>query len=1178
MKISRLASPAKLGGALHPRLCSFLNPVASSIRAQTGPVHARLAWIALAAICLMANSFAATAPAVNLAWNANPESDITGYRVSYGSQSGVYPNAINVSTNPTASISGLAEGSTYYFVVAAVNQAGLQGPASSEVSYQIPNTVLIPSTGWTLKYADSQESLDYQAAYAFDNDPGTIWHTSWSESPTPPPHEIQINLGTNQSISGFRYLPRSGSFLVGNVGQYEFYVSLDGVNWGTPVATGTFANTHDLKEVRFPETTGKFIRLRSITDASGGTYMSAAEIYLIQGSSTPAANHAPVSVSKSLTTSESTSLAVTLSGTDADGNALTYSVLTNPANGALSGTAPNLTYYPFTAYTGGDSFTYRVNDGTVDSATATVLITVTPVNHTPVAIAKSVTTSEDTALSVVLEGIDSDNNSLTYNVVSGPAHGSLGGAAPNLTYTPAANYTGTDSFTFRVNDGTSNSTTATVSISVSAVNDAPVAISKSVTTAQDGTLPITLTGTDIDGNAVSFSIVTGPANGTLGGTAPNLTYQPAAGYSGADSFTFKANDGTANSATATVSITITPVIPETGVSVLARTGWTLKSVDSQEIFDSPGSYAFDGNPATFWHTQWRTSTLPTLPHEIQINLGAVQNISGFKYLPRQDGLSIGNIGKYQFFVSLDGVNWGNPVATGTFANSSAEKQVTFSTKSGQFVRLKALTEVNGTSDTCVAELNILKGPFVNQPPLAVDQSVTTESDTPTALTLSGSDPEGTALTFSVVAGPTHGILTGTAPNLTYIPEPDYIGSDQFTFRSNDGAVYSEAATVLLTVTPVAEVPGNFAPAFPSDSIPASATENESFLGQLVATDENPGDVLIFRKLSGPAWLTISPEGALGGTPLNSNVGINTFTVKVADQFKASATATLIVTVANTNNAPVFKLSPIIYPAGTEKVVYRDQTLASIAFDPDLGDSFSYSKTSGPEWLSISPNGLLKGTPPGGSAGLNQFTIRATDLAGAFSEETLQIKINLNTLPLPWRLERVGTGNLAGPARYAAGVFTVGGSGALDEKSDAGNFGWQNLSGDGQITACIEKIDDTGADTRVGLMIRDSLAADSRQVFIGVNGNGDLRWLRRSETGATARENSLKSPEFHETWLKLVRDGDNITAFKSKNGNKWTKAGTIDLNLPENCYIGLSVSSGDKDLLNTSKFSHVRVTP
>src|SRR5204862_6122895 len=101
---------------------------------------------------------------------------------------------------------------------------------------------------------------------------------------------------------------------------------------------------------------------------------------------------------------------------------------------------------------------------------------------------------------------------------------------PNVTYTPATNYNGADSFTFTVNDGSLTSAVATVSITVTAVNDAPIANSQSVTTAEDTAKAITLTGSDADGPVTNFAVVTMPTHGTLSGIAPNVTYTPATNY------------------------------------------------------------------------------------------------------------------------------------------------------------------------------------------------------------------------------------------------------------------------------------------------------------------------------------------------------------------------------------------------------------------------------------------------------------------------------------------------------------------------------------------------------------------------------------------------------------------------------------------------------------------------
>src|SRR5207249_12107333 len=135
------------------------------------------------------------------------------------------------------------------------------------------------------------------------------------------------------------------------------------------------------------------------------------------------------------------------------------------------------------------------------SDTDSVAITVNAVNDPPVANDQATSTLEDTPKSITLVATDVDNVSLTYSIVSGPSHGTLLQTSPGVyTYTPAANYNGFDSFTFKANDGSLDSNVATVAINVIAVNDAPVADPKTATTNQLVPVTITLTGSDIDGD------------------------------------------------------------------------------------------------------------------------------------------------------------------------------------------------------------------------------------------------------------------------------------------------------------------------------------------------------------------------------------------------------------------------------------------------------------------------------------------------------------------------------------------------------------------------------------------------------------------------------------------------------------------------------------------------------
>ena len=241
-------------------------------------------------------------------------------------------------------------------------------------------------------------------------------------------------------------------------------------------------------------------------------------------------NDVPISTAQAVETGEDVVKNITLVGSDIDGDELTYSVVSQPAMGTVSIVGTVATYTPNANAHGSDSFTFKVNDGTVDSAASTVTIAVTAVNDIPVATAQSIATNEDTATAIVLVGSDIERSSLTYAVATQPAHGTLSGTSPNLTYTPAANYSGSDSFTFTVNDGTVDSVVSTVTITVTAVNDAPIISGTPATTAaEDALYSFTPTVTDVDaGDTKAFS-VTGnpswltinPATGLLSGTPSN---------------------------------------------------------------------------------------------------------------------------------------------------------------------------------------------------------------------------------------------------------------------------------------------------------------------------------------------------------------------------------------------------------------------------------------------------------------------------------------------------------------------------------------------------------------------------------------------------------------------------------------------------------------------------------
>ena len=241
------------------------------------------------------------------------------------------------------------------------------------------------------------------------------------------------------------------------------------------------------------------------------------------------------------------------------------------ANGTalVTGGGTGVSYEPSANYCGPDSFTYKLTSG----STATVSVTVTCVNDAPVAGNDSASVDEDGTLTrtaaqgVLANDSDVEGDSLSATLSSGTAHGTLAlNPDGSYTYSPNKDFNGTDSFTYRADDGKAKSDPATVTLTVTAVNDAPVAANDSGAVDEDGTLTKSATDgvlsndSDVDGDGLTAALVTGPAHGTLT-LNPNgsYTYKPGANYNGPDSFTYRASDGQATSDPATVSLTVNPV-------------------------------------------------------------------------------------------------------------------------------------------------------------------------------------------------------------------------------------------------------------------------------------------------------------------------------------------------------------------------------------------------------------------------------------------------------------------------------------------------------------------------------------------------------------------------------------------------------------------------------------------
>ncbi|MQA27285.1 MAG: tandem-95 repeat protein, partial [Micromonosporaceae bacterium] len=294
-----------------------------------------------------------------------------------------------------------------------------------------------------------------------------------------------------------------------------------------------------------------------------GDGIGAASMAPVSVMSLPAtgANHIPDPAGDTATTTPDTAVNVTVlaNDTDADGDTLTVTGVGAAAHGsAVDNGDGTVTYTPNAGFCGDDSFTYTVSDGTA-SVPATVTI---EMNCPPVAVNDTATTAEDTAVPVSVLGNDTDpdGDTLTVTAVGAPARGTAVTDGTTVTYTPNADMCGSpdDTFDYTISDGHGHTASAAITVKITCANDAPVAADDAASTPEDTVVVVHVldNDSDVDGDALSVSGVTGPGHGTASTNGSTVTYSPAADYCGPDSFTYTASDGTGTD-TGTVTVAVT---------------------------------------------------------------------------------------------------------------------------------------------------------------------------------------------------------------------------------------------------------------------------------------------------------------------------------------------------------------------------------------------------------------------------------------------------------------------------------------------------------------------------------------------------------------------------------------------------------------------------------------------
>ncbi len=381
--------------------------------------------------------------------------------------------------------------------------------------------------------------------------------------------------------------------------------------------------------------------------------------------------------------------------------------------------------------------------------------------------------------------------------------------------------------------------------SITKVNSPPVANNQAISVIKDTSKSITLNATDSENNPLSYTIVTPPSHGTIsGGSGAIRTYTPALGYTGPDSFTFKANDGTVDSNVGTVSLNVqastgtgggynySPSLVLTGsnyhdvantaalrLSQFSVAAWfkTSSNFGSDSILVNKGGLGSESSGQNMNYGIWMTST-ETIKAGFETSSGTDQYVTSVNsYNDNKWHYAVVTYGGSTVILYIDGVQVATKSTSGATPETSGTKPVRVGANSritppGNFF-IGQVDEVRVWNDDLTSQQvansfagnvntagQVLYLPFgTNAPPVANNQIITVNKNTQKAITLTATDPNIDPLVYTIVTPPQNGTLSGTAPNLNYNPNTNHVGTDSFTFKVNDGTVDSNIATVSITV-------------------------------------------------------------------------------------------------------------------------------------------------------------------------------------------------------------------------------------------------------------------------------------------------------------------------------------------------------------------------------------------